>query len=102
MPPLVVLSVEAENAPAIIASLHARKPVTVDTTYTIMAGLNCGTPSAGAWPYLEAGLDAATTVSDEQATQAVHDLAGLGFRRGPVRRRPGRRTRRRHGPSAAR
>jgi diaminopropionate ammonia-lyase len=79
----VVLSVEAENAPAIIASLHARKPVTVDTTYTIMAGLNCGTPSAGAWPYLEAGLDAATTVSDEQATQAVHDLAGLGVDAGP-------------------
>jgi len=79
----VVLSVEAENAPAIISSLHAREPITVDTTFTIMAGLNCGTPSAGAWPYLSAGLDAATTVSDAQAAQAVHDLAGLGVDAGP-------------------
>lgn len=79
----VVLSVEARHAPAIISSLHEGRPVSVETTQTIMAGLNCGTPSANAWPYLEAGLDAATTVSEEQATQAVRDLAGLGVDSGP-------------------
>ncbi|MGH8829073.1 MAG: pyridoxal-phosphate dependent enzyme, partial [Jiangellaceae bacterium] len=60
----VVLSVEPRNAPAIIASLHAGEATSVETTHTIMAGLNCGTPSAIAWPYLEAGLDAAVTVSE--------------------------------------
>jgi diaminopropionate ammonia-lyase len=79
----VVLSVEAEHAPAIICSLHEKQRVSVDTKETIMAGLNCGTPSANAWPYLMAGLDAAITVSEEQAAQAVRDLAGLGVDAGP-------------------
>ena len=48
-----------------------------------MAGLNCGTPSSAAWPYLRAGLDAATTVTDAAAGRAVADLAALGVSSGP-------------------
>ncbi len=48
-----------------------------------MTGLNCGTPSHGAWPYLRSGLDAAVTVTDKQAATAVHDLTAAGIDAGP-------------------
>lgn len=78
-----VLSVEAANAPAIIESLRAGRKVTVRTFPTVMAGLNCGTPSANAWPILRAGLDAAITVTDADAIRAVTDLEVLGIDAGP-------------------
>lgn len=78
-----VVSVEPEAAPAVIASLHAGRPVTVGTGTTIMAGLNCGTPSQVAWPTLRSGLDAAVVVTDDETTAAVHDLADLGVDSGP-------------------
>lgn len=78
-----LLSVEADRAPAIIASLDAGAPTSVPTSQTIMAGLNCGTVSANAWPYLSGGMDAAVTVSDESAAQAVHDLERSGVDSGP-------------------
>jgi diaminopropionate ammonia-lyase len=78
-----VLSVEPANAPAIISSLHAGRAVTVPTAPTIMAGLNCGTPSATGWPMLQAGLDAAVTVTDGEAARAVRDLQAAGVDSGP-------------------
>ena len=78
-----VLSVEPANAPAVLSSLHAGRAVTVPTTPTIMAGLNCGTPSASAWPALQAGLDAAVTVTEGEAAQAVRDLEAAGVDAGP-------------------
>jgi diaminopropionate ammonia-lyase len=48
-----------------------------------MAGLNCGTPSLEAWPALVAGLDAAITVTDPEAAQAVRDLENAGADAGP-------------------
>jgi len=78
-----VLSVEPMSAPAILASLHAGRLVTVPTGPTVMAGLNCGTPSASAWPVLQAGLDAAVTVTDGEAAQAVRDLQAAGVDSGP-------------------
>lgn len=47
-----------------------------------MAGLNCGTPSSLAWPYLRDGLDAAVAVSDEAAIRAVAELAEVGIQAG--------------------
>ena len=55
----------------------------VPTAATTMAGLNCGTVSAAAWPYLRAGLDAAVAVSDAAARQAVADLTAAGICAGP-------------------
>jgi diaminopropionate ammonia-lyase len=81
--PPTVLSVEPANAPAVLSSLHAGRAVTVPTAPTIMAGLNCGTPSASAWPALRAGLDAAVAVTDGEAAQAVRDLEAAGVDAGP-------------------
>jgi diaminopropionate ammonia-lyase len=47
-----------------------------------MAGLNCGTPSSLAWPVLRAGLDAAVTVEEHEATAAVQDLGRAGISSG--------------------
>ncbi len=78
-----VLSVEPVAAPAVIASLRAGRAVTAGSGRTIMNGLNCGTPSGLAWPILHAGLDAAVTVTDAEAAQAVHDLEDFGVDSGP-------------------
>jgi diaminopropionate ammonia-lyase len=83
VPAPAVLSVEPVNAPSALVSLQNGAPTTVPTSYTIMAGLNCGTPSANSWPYLEKGLDAAVTVSEDEAEQAVRDLKKLGVDAGP-------------------
>ena len=78
-----VLSVEPEAAACIAPSLAAGHPVTVDTGVTVMAGLNCGTPSSLAWPYVAHGLDAAVAVSDSDDVRAAHDLAAGGVAAGP-------------------
>ena len=79
----MLVSVEAAAAPAIIESLRRGTLTTVETSPTIMSGLNCGTPSDAAWPDLAAGLDAAVTVDDAEAALAVRDLASLGVDAGP-------------------
>lgn len=78
-----VLCVEPSTAACVLASLHAGRPTTVPTQATVMAGLNCGTISASAWPVLVAGLDAAVAVADQDALRAVDDLAALGVSSGP-------------------
>ncbi|GAA1565483.1 diaminopropionate ammonia-lyase [Kribbella sancticallisti] len=78
----VVLGVEPARAACITSSLLAGEPVTVPTSTTVMAGLNCGTPSSLAWPVLRAGLDAAVTVEEAEALRAVEDLAAAGISSG--------------------
>jgi diaminopropionate ammonia-lyase len=78
-----VLAVEPETAAGVLASLHAGARQSVPTAGTVMAGLNCGTPSSLAWPVLAGGLDAAIAVPDQQATEAGADLGRLGVRSGP-------------------
>jgi diaminopropionate ammonia-lyase len=78
-----VLSAEPDTAACVLASLTAGRPVTVPTAATVMAGLNCGTVSASAWPVLRAGCDAAVAVSDDEALRAAGDLARLGISSGP-------------------
>jgi diaminopropionate ammonia-lyase len=73
-----VLAVEPDTAACVLASLVADQPVTVPTGHTVMAGLNCGTPSDLAWPVLRGGLDAAVAVTDRAAADAARDLAALG------------------------
>jgi diaminopropionate ammonia-lyase len=48
-----------------------------------MEGLNCGTVSSIAWPYLSGGLDAAVSVTDDAARRAASDLAAVGISSGP-------------------
>lgn len=78
-----ILSVEPTSAPCLLESLHAGRMVSVQTGSTVMAGLNCGTPSASAWAPLLAGVDAAVEVTDAEAITAVRDLAALGIDSGP-------------------
>lgn len=78
-----VLAVEPVAAPCLIASLLAGEPRSVPTESTVMAGLNCGTPSSLAWPVLKAGLDAAVAVPDEAAELAVAELVEAGVQAGP-------------------
>jgi diaminopropionate ammonia-lyase len=78
-----VLAVEPAAAPCVTTSLLAGRPTSVVTRPTIMNGLNCGTPSALAWPVLRDGLDAAVTVTDAEAERAVSELTGGGVDAGP-------------------
>jgi diaminopropionate ammonia-lyase len=78
-----LLAAEPDTAACALASLRAGRPVTVPTGHTVMAGLNCGTPSTLAWPYLAGGLDAAVAVTDQQARQAMTELAAAGISSGP-------------------
>ncbi|MFF0745494.1 diaminopropionate ammonia-lyase [Streptomyces sp. NPDC004111] len=81
--PPALLSVEPEAAACARESLARGGPVSVTTDTTTMAGLNCGTPSSIAWPFLRDGLDAAVAVSDTDSALAAADLAGLGLSSGP-------------------
>ncbi|MGA4846927.1 diaminopropionate ammonia-lyase [Streptomyces sp. G5(2025)] len=81
--PAALLSVEPEVAACVLASLRVGRLTSVDTGVTAMAGLNCGTPSALAWPALRDGLDAAVAVRDADSAVAVRDLAELGVSSGP-------------------
>ena len=78
-----VMSVEPEAAACVAPSLAAGRPVTVPTGATIMAGLNCGTPSSLAWPFIAGGLDAAVAISDAEDARAARDLTALGVAAGP-------------------
>jgi diaminopropionate ammonia-lyase len=77
-----LLGVEPASAACVTTSLQAGELLTVSTGQTVMAGLNCGTPSSLAWPVLRAGLDAAVAVEEQEAIQAVEDLGRAGISSG--------------------
>ncbi|WP_026403905.1 diaminopropionate ammonia-lyase [Actinomadura rifamycini] len=79
----VLLTVEPDAAPCLLASLAAGRFTTIGTRATIMSGLHCAAPSALAWPHLRDGVDAAVSVSDAAAARAARDLAALGVPAGP-------------------
>jgi diaminopropionate ammonia-lyase len=74
-----VVGVEPDAAACALASVEARHVASVDTKETVMAGLNCGTPSLIAFPALRDGVDAYVTVDDTRALEAVRVLAAEGF-----------------------
>jgi len=78
-----VLAVEPVAAACLLESLRRDALTSVATGPTAMAGLNCGTPSALAWPVLRAGLDAAVAIDDAAALSAMRDLAERGVPAGP-------------------
>jgi diaminopropionate ammonia-lyase len=81
--PPAVLGVEPDTAACVLHSLLNGAFGTIATSATVMAGLNCGTPSQLAWPVLQAGLDAAVAVGDAAAERAVTDLGAHGVSSGP-------------------
>ena len=78
-----LLSVEPDTAACVLRSLADGALVSVPTDATVMNGLNCGTPSSIAWPYLRDGLDAAIAVTDDEARAAIADLTSAGVAAGP-------------------
>ena len=78
-----LVSVEPVTADCVARSLTAGRLLTVPTAPTVMTGLNCGTPSRNAWPYLAGGLDLAVTVTDEHVIAAVHRLTAARIDAGP-------------------
>ena len=81
--PSSLLAVEPNSAACVRLSLQQGKIVSIDTGHTNMDGLNCGTPSSIAWPFLLNGIDAAISVTDEDAAKSSKDLAQLGVSSGP-------------------
>ena len=81
--PTALMSVEPDTAACVLASLSRGEPVSVPTGATSMAGLNCGTVSSLAWPYLRDGLDASVAVTDADSAGAARDLAAADVSSGP-------------------
>lgn len=81
--PVTVMTVEPDTASCLKTSLETGTMTTVPTEDSIMCGMNCGTVSTTAWPFLKAGVDAAILVTDTEAHQAVVDLEALEIRAGP-------------------
>jgi diaminopropionate ammonia-lyase len=75
-----LLGVEPESARCVTESLRAGHLVTLPFPQTsIMAGLNCGTPSQLAWPTVARGLDVLAAVADSWAMAAMRSLAAAGI-----------------------
>jgi diaminopropionate ammonia-lyase len=80
---VAILGVEPESARCVTESLRAGHPIMLPFPQTsIMAGLNCGSPSQLAWPLLQRGLDAMAVVSDDWAMVAMRSMATAGIAAG--------------------
>jgi diaminopropionate ammonia-lyase len=76
----VIVGVEPVGAACALASIQAGKLVTLPGPQeSIMAGLNCGTPSLVAWPLMSSGIRAFVAVEDERAREAMRALAREGI-----------------------
>ena len=63
-----------------LASMEAGEIVAVPGPHdSIMAGLNCGSPSIVAWPIVSRGIDAFIAIPDERAREAMRALASEGI-----------------------
>jgi acetylornithine deacetylase/succinyl-diaminopimelate desuccinylase family protein len=79
-----VLTVEPDTSASLWKSLNSGESTTTsEKTPSIMAGLDCGTPSSISWSVLRHGVDASTSISDFEAHQACGYLASQGVLVGP-------------------
>ena len=78
-----ILAVEPSTAACLQASLENGQITTIKTEDTSMCGMNCGTVSYTAWPYLCRGIDASITVTDKEAGEAQEQLRHQGINVGP-------------------
>ncbi len=77
-----VIGVEPTGAACATASALAGHIVTVPEPHSIMAGLNCDTPSSVAWPVVSRGVSGFVTIDDDWAREAVRAYAGCGVEAG--------------------
>jgi len=70
------VAVEPAGADCLLESIRAERIVSVPGPHdSIMAGLNCGTPSLVAWPTISGGIDLFIAVDDEPAREAMRHAA---------------------------
>jgi diaminopropionate ammonia-lyase len=75
-----ILGVEPARAACALASAEAGEPVHLPGPHdSIMAGLNCGTPSVVAWPAVSRGVDVFVEIEDRWPREAMRMLAGAGI-----------------------
>jgi diaminopropionate ammonia-lyase len=76
----VLVGVEPKTCACVLASIQKGELVTVPGPHlSMMAGLNCGTPSPVAFPTLQAGLDWCVAIEDSFAEEAMRTLAEAGM-----------------------
>ncbi|KAJ5671625.1 hypothetical protein N7507_000752 [Penicillium longicatenatum] len=80
---MAMVTVEPDSAPCLSSSLRAGHSVAVQTSATIMDGMNCGTVSTTAWPDLQRSVDACVTVSSYESHCAVQYLTSNSVPAGP-------------------
>ena len=75
-----IVGVEPTSAACVLESVAAGEIVTLDHPQdSIMAGLNCATPSLVAWPLVSRGIDAYVAVPDARVPEAMRLLAADGI-----------------------
>ena len=75
-----ILGTEPAGAACALASAGAGGIVHVPGPHgSIMAGLNCGSPSVVAWPTISTGIDVFVAIEDDWAREAMRMLAGAGI-----------------------
>ncbi|RFU80378.1 diaminopropionate ammonia-lyase [Trichoderma arundinaceum] len=79
-----VLAVEPDTSASLWKSLRrGESSTTSEKTPSIMAGLDCGTPSSISWAVLRHGVDASLSISDFEAHEACGYLSSQGVSAGP-------------------
>lgn len=75
--------VEPLQAACLLESAVSGGPISLASSQgSIMAGLNCGTPSTVAWPTVEAHTDVYLAVSDDRTRESMRLLARAGVESG--------------------
>jgi diaminopropionate ammonia-lyase len=75
-----ILGVEPTSAACVLESVAAGQIISLDHPQdSIMAGLNCATPSLIAWPAVSRGIDAYLAVPDARVPEAMRLLAVDGI-----------------------
>ncbi|KAL4935093.1 hypothetical protein BDV06DRAFT_217675 [Aspergillus oleicola] len=81
--PISVVAVEPDTAACLQESLLRGELTPIETSYTIMDGMNCGTVSTTAWTNLRRLVDASVTVSCYESHIAVGYLSEQDINAGP-------------------
>lgn len=79
----VIVGIEPEQAACVLESVKAGHIVHLKGVQdSIMAGLNCGTPSSVSFPNLQKGINCFLAIKDERAREAMRSLADEGIAAG--------------------
>jgi len=78
-----LIGVEPADAACMLESVRAGEVIELPGPHeSLMAGLNCGTPSLVAWPDVKAGFDLFCAIDDQLAVEGMRRLAALDLEAG--------------------